>query len=318
MPSTERRAGSLGVAVAAALAGAVIAVALVESIGGGGPRPVRSPVRVRPSPGVRLTMAALHRQGGVPLGWRLDVPPGDVAAGRATFDALGCPACHRVAGETFASAVPAPAGPELTGMGSHHPPAYFAEAILNPDAVLIDEPGYVDADGHSVMPTYDDMTLGELADVVAYLASLRIGETPSCHAGAGDTTGAVVANEPATLRRPDRPVPPASAARVFFAQTYDVLPGRLADYETWFARRGRAAFLAGQGVVAVDTYVDAASAAGAVTTVVALRDDAALRTFLADPAMADLWKELDAFVGPHGHVVGDAPLVYRAPTLSGE
>lgn len=261
-------------------------------------------------------MAALHRQGGVPLGWRLAVPPGDVAAGRATFDALGCPACHRVAGETFASAVPAPAGPELTGMGSHHPPSYFAEAILNPDAVLIDEPGYVDADGHSVMPTYDDMTLGELADVVAYLASLRSGEMPSCHAAGG--APADPAGDATALRSTDRPAPPAGPARVFFAQTYDVLPGRLGDYEAWFARRGRDAFLAAQGVVAVDTYVDAASAAGAVTTVVALRDDAALRTFLADPAMADLWKELDAFVGPHGHVVGDAPLVYRVPALSGD
>jgi hypothetical protein len=171
--------------------------------------------RPRATPGVRMSMAALHQQGGVPLGWQPAMSPGNVAAGRATFDRLGCPACHRVAGETFASAVPEPAGPELTGMGSHHPPAYFAEAILNPDAVLIDEPGYVGADGHSTMPTYDDMTLGDLADVVAYLAALRDGGGPSCHAGGTPGTSISVA----TVDLHDRPPPPATGARAYLAQS---------------------------------------------------------------------------------------------------
>lgn len=311
----ERSGYSTAAVVAAAVVGFAAALSMTTLVGGAAPAK-RSPSRPRSSPGVRLTMAALHQQGGVPLGWRLTVPPGDVAAGRAAFDRLGCPACHRVAGETFANALPEPKGPELTGMGSHHPPAYFAEAILDPDAVLIDEPGYVDADGHSTMPTYDELTLGELADVVAYLASLRAGDAPSCHAGGAAPSGA--SGAALGLARPDRPVPSASAAHVFFAQSYDVEPGRLAEYEAWFARRGREGFLAGQGVVSVDTYVAAASPTGAVTTVVGLRDDAALRTFLADPAMADLWNELDAFVGPHGHVIADAPLVYRVPALSGD
>jgi hypothetical protein len=34
-------------------------------------------------------------------------------------------------------------------MGDHHPPAYVAEAILDPNAVLVDGPGYVGEDGFS-------------------------------------------------------------------------------------------------------------------------------------------------------------------------
>jgi hypothetical protein len=113
-----------------------------------------------PAPlGVRLSMAGLHAQGGVPLGWQPTLPPGDPGAGRRTFEALGCPACHHGAGETFANDVPEPRGPELTGMGSHHPSAYFAEAILNPDAVRIEGPGYLDDAGRSTMPAYDTMTI---------------------------------------------------------------------------------------------------------------------------------------------------------------
>ena len=65
------------------------------------------------------------------------------------------------------------AGPELTGMGGHHPAAYFAESILNPNAVLVEGPDYIGEDGYSKMPAYDGMTLRELADVVAFLRSLQ-------------------------------------------------------------------------------------------------------------------------------------------------
>src|SRR5262245_50877288 len=84
-----------------------------------------SVVRPRPQPGVRLSMAALHRQGGVPLGWQLTMPPGNAAAGRTAFDELGCPACHRVAGGSVDTGARDATGPELTGMGSHHSLAYF-------------------------------------------------------------------------------------------------------------------------------------------------------------------------------------------------
>jgi hypothetical protein len=272
--------------------------------------------RRRSAPGTRITMAALHQQGGVPLGWQPSVPPGDAAAGRADFERLGCPACHRVAGESFANDVPTPRGPELTGMGSHHPAAYFAEAIIDPDAVVIDEAGYVGEDGRSIMPTYDDMTLGELADVVAYLGSLRDGAAPSCHSGGASTISGAL--QVTTVRMRDRPAPTtASKARVFFSQSYDVLPEKLPELERWFATEGRAAFADAQGLVSLETYVDAAKPSGALTTIFGFRDEAALRTFVADPAMAEAWKRFDALVGPHGHVASDRPLVYRAPALSG-
>jgi mono/diheme cytochrome c family protein len=91
------------------------------------------------------------------------------------FVAMECFACHAVRGEDFPhrSRNPRGAGPALTDMGSHHPAAYFAESILNPNRVIILGPGYTGADGLSTMPSYADaMTVKQLIDVVAYLTSL--------------------------------------------------------------------------------------------------------------------------------------------------
>ena len=83
--------------VAALLAGLAVAARRQEA------PTVRAVARQRSIPGTRVSMAVLHQQGGVPLGWQLSVPPGDAAAGRADFERLGCPACHRIAGETFSN-----------------------------------------------------------------------------------------------------------------------------------------------------------------------------------------------------------------------
>src|SRR2546429_9942812 len=61
------------------------------------------PPRRPPTRSVRMTMDALHRTGGVPPGWRLTPPPGDVANGRRLFVDFGCPPCHPVKGEPFAA-----------------------------------------------------------------------------------------------------------------------------------------------------------------------------------------------------------------------
>jgi hypothetical protein len=122
-----------------------------------------------------MTMEELHRQGGVPPGWRLRIPPGDPRAGRDVFVSLECFKCHAVKGEPFPGPPDevGPRGPELTGMGAHHPPEYLAESILNPDAVIVTGPGYTGADGLSIMPDYGaSMTVRELIDLVAYVASL--------------------------------------------------------------------------------------------------------------------------------------------------
>jgi hypothetical protein len=58
-------------------------------------------------------------------------------------------------------------------MGRHHPAEYFAESILNPNAVIIVGPGYTGADGLSIMPDYrKSLTVAELINLVAYCKSL--------------------------------------------------------------------------------------------------------------------------------------------------
>jgi uncharacterized protein involved in high-affinity Fe2+ transport len=129
-------------------------------------------------------MEALHQTGGVPPRWKFTLPPGNAMAGRQVFIDLSCYSCHVIKGEQFPvkPGDKTDAGPELTGMGSHHPAEYFAESILNLNAVLIEGRGYIGPDGRSSMPTYPDMTLAQLTDLVAYLKSLTSGETPHAHA----------------------------------------------------------------------------------------------------------------------------------------
>jgi hypothetical protein len=123
---------------------------------------------------VRIGMEALHAAGGVPPGWRFSLPLGNPTAGRQVFIQFKCYTCHAVKGEQFPlqPGETVSAGPDLTGMGSHHPTGYFVESIVNPSAVVVDGPGYVGGDGRSVMPPTPDMTVGQLIDLVAYLESL--------------------------------------------------------------------------------------------------------------------------------------------------
>ena len=116
--------------------------------------------------------------GGVLRGWQFALPAGDAGKGRQVFADLECYKCHAVQGEKF----PQPtgdtknAGPELTGMGTHHPAEYFAESILSPDAVILEGPGYTGPDGKSIMPSYaDSLSVAQLLDLVAFLKSLTAG-----------------------------------------------------------------------------------------------------------------------------------------------
>jgi putative copper export protein len=119
----------------------------------------------------RVTMAQLHAAGGIPSGWLFSPPPGDAARGREIFLRLGCVACHRVGGEPGPPS--AGIGPDLTDAGQHHPAGYLLESVINPNAVIIEGPGYTGPDGRSVMPSYADrLTVAELLDLVAYLGTL--------------------------------------------------------------------------------------------------------------------------------------------------
>lgn len=125
-----------------------------------------------PTAPVRTTMEALHAAGGVPPGWLFAPPDGDAERGRTVFRRLQCHACHAVTGEDFPP--PTGAGPDLGGMGGHHPAGYLAESVLNPNAVIVEGPGYTGPDGRSTMPDYrDSLSVSELIDLVAYLRGLR-------------------------------------------------------------------------------------------------------------------------------------------------
>jgi Cytochrome c len=131
-----------------------------------------------------------HGEHETPEGWRFLWPQGDPIKGRQVFVKLECDSCHAVKGEQF----PAPSsdiGPELSMMGPLHEAAYFAEAIINPNAVIEKGKGYEAADGSSKMPSYNDLiTVQELIDLVAYLKSLKPAtEAPASHGGRSGSSG---------------------------------------------------------------------------------------------------------------------------------
>lgn len=283
---------------AVAVGSAVALVLLAENARGQG-------AAADPTPrSVRITMDALHQLGGVPPGWTLSPPNGDPARGRAAFEQLGCATCHAVRGESFPP--PTGPGPDLTGMGGHHPPAYFVESILNPGAVVVDGPGYIGTDGRSTMPAYPEMTLAQLADVVAYLRTLRSGElvqlTPR------------IPTPP--LADTDLPAPPPAGARRYIVQVYDVKPGKLAEFEQWFRSQGKAQFLAEPGLAAIDTFVDRTRSGPRLVTVLTFDDDAAFMRFTTSPSADRVGQRFDDFIGPHSHDVHTAPPVYRSEALS--
>jgi mono/diheme cytochrome c family protein len=129
-----------------------------------------------------ITMEELHRGGGVPRGWKFTLPAGDATRGRAIFGKLECNKCHEVKPDFPRSGGAGDVGPALTGMGSHHPAEYFAQSILDPNAVIVAGPGYVGRDGRSIMPDYrDSLTVAELVDLVAYIRSLGAGDPHRHH-----------------------------------------------------------------------------------------------------------------------------------------
>jgi Cu/Ag efflux protein CusF len=105
-----------------------------------------------------------------PRGWRFTMPKGDPAKGKAVFEKFECYYCHEVRGERFPA--PLESAPELSQMGPLHPVEFFAESIMNPNAVV--PKTYRSASGESPMTDFTEkMTVRELIDVSAYVASLR-------------------------------------------------------------------------------------------------------------------------------------------------
>lgn len=111
--------------------------------------------------------------------WKFTLPQGDPVEGRKVFVQLECYKCHGVKGETFPAvgAGEKGVGPELSQMAGMHPVEFFAESVMNPNAVMdadAKERGYLGEDGKSKMPDYGDiLTIKQVTDLAAYLASLK-------------------------------------------------------------------------------------------------------------------------------------------------
>jgi len=171
---------SLTILTATAAAALSLAPALAQHAGHPAPA-TPTPTAKPPAP---ITMEELHRAGGVPRGWKFTLPPGDAKTGREIFAKLECNKCHEVKPDFPKSGGAGDVGPELTGMGAHHPAEYFAQSIVDPNAVILAGPGYVGADGRSIMPDYrDSLTFSELVDLVAYIKSLGGGAQGHHHHG---------------------------------------------------------------------------------------------------------------------------------------
>jgi mono/diheme cytochrome c family protein len=116
---------------------------------------------------------------GMPSDWKLTVSKGSPAEGRKLFVEMECYKCHEVKGEKFPGVAENEKGigPELSQMARMHPPEFFAESIINPNAVIDPDAkklGYVGEDGKSKMPDYNSvLTIKQVADLASYIASLK-------------------------------------------------------------------------------------------------------------------------------------------------
>lgn len=119
------------------------------------------------------------------------MPRGEPAKGKAVFEKFECYYCHEVRGEGFPG--PTESAPELSQMGPMHPVEFFAESILNPNAV-VPKP-YREADGKSPMTDFTEkMTVRELIDVSAYVASLKPKGVPKTVSAQGQVVAVVPEN----------------------------------------------------------------------------------------------------------------------------
>jgi Cu/Ag efflux protein CusF len=148
----------------------------------------------------KITPAAKAAETHHPQGWRFTMPKGDPAKGRAVFEKFECYYCHEVRGEKFPS--PTEYAPELSQMGPMHPVEFFAESIINPNAVV--PKSYRQSDGTSPMTNFaPKMTVQELIDVSAYVASLKPRNGPKVVTAQGNVVAVVPENGEVVLAHED-------------------------------------------------------------------------------------------------------------------
>lgn len=116
---------------------------------------------------------------GMTSDWKFTLPQSDPDAGRKQFVEVECYKCHEVKGEKFPAVAEGEkgVGPELSQMAGMHPLEFFAESIINPNAVIDPDAkklGYVGEDGKSKMPDYNSvLTVKQVTDLASYIASLK-------------------------------------------------------------------------------------------------------------------------------------------------
>jgi len=89
--------------------------------------------------------------------------------------------CHEVKPDFPKTGGAGDVGPALTGMGGSPSAEYFAQSIVDPNAVIL-PPRLRRADGRSIMPDYrDSLTFAELVDLVTYIKSLDVGDANTHH-----------------------------------------------------------------------------------------------------------------------------------------
>jgi copper resistance protein D len=114
---------------------------------------------------------------GGPRSGTVTPPRGDAERGRTVFARLECGTCHAIPDPSVSP--PTRPGPDLAGIGARHP-GEIVESIMNPNAKILDGPGYTDDRGLSTMPDYSDrLTVGELSDLVEYLRGFEAASSPS-------------------------------------------------------------------------------------------------------------------------------------------
>jgi mono/diheme cytochrome c family protein len=154
-------------------------------------------------------VAPLGRAGsGGPRPGTVTPPRGDVERGRAVFAKLECGGCHAVPDTRFAP--PTRPGPDLAGIGARHP-GEIVESIMNPNAQILDGPGYTDERGLSIMPDYRDrLTVGELSDLVEYLRTFERSAPPAAEKPPSAEKPSGAEQPPATEQPPAPGQAPAS------------------------------------------------------------------------------------------------------------
>lgn len=151
----------------------------------------------------RPTHAAPRSGTGGPPASTVTPPRGDAERGRTVFARLECGTCHAVPDQS--SSPPTRPGPDLAGIGARYP-GEIVESIMNPNAKILDGPGYTDDRGLSTMPDYSDrLTVGELSDLVEYLRGFEGTGSPG---GVGSPSG--TASPPGAAPATDQPAPARS------------------------------------------------------------------------------------------------------------